>query len=563
MIKKAVSAIALSALMLVSGRVVWADSIDYTEPAIENGTLSVKGKINSDVSGTKKLNYVVIKEGDSKGIYACEEIETDASGVFDFVVEFPNADDGDTVGYTLTTGKYQLRMSSDNCDVKEFLFDFVNTADAIRAIRQCSSIDDFNKLMKDNTEQLEFIGFDASLYTDKLSSDEKNEVYEGMIAECNLKTDKIDDILKAFNKNSLYRFVNVGAENALNKLNPSFEDKNYSDITDASLKSIVKTFVYSNKNYTSNEDVEKMYEKVNIIYLFRQGNTDDFDGLLKKYNDKIELTSADYKKYTDLSEKKKTYVRSTVLTDMREKNSFDYKYFVKALNNAVENAPDDNKNTGGSGNGGKGGASVSGKSTGNTIVNVGVIGNENTDSPESSAFTDIDEYDWAKDAINTLYRKNIISGIGDGKFAPENYVTREEIVKMILGLFEISPINETTVFADVDSLQWYSGYISAASKMGIVTGISEDEFGVGRYVSRQDIAVMIKRAVELTNKYSIKKIKNDAEFSDKETIAEYAISAINDLACAGIINGFEDGSFKPDNNCTRAEAAQMLYKLIK
>lgn len=563
MLKKVICASLAGAVIAMSGLTCLAGTIEYSNPSVENGKIIVNGNVKSGDAGVKKVNYVVIKENDNKGIYACEEVETDADGKFNFIVEFPTADDGATEGYTLSTGKYILRISAENCEIKEFPFDFVDTTQAIAALRECKNADDFNKTMTDMIDQLEFIGFEASLYNDKLSESEKGQVYDKISAECNLGSDKIEDILKVFNKHTLYRFINFGAVSALNKLDPSMEGKKFSEITDSSLKGVIETQIFKKSDYESNDDVNKECVKTYVIYQIRLGGTDKFDGLLDKYNTQIELSSTDYKKYTDLTETGKSYVRSDVLKDLRDKQSFDCEYFIQKLNDAVKNAPT-NETTGGGTSGGKGGGtSISGRGSGSNSIIVEPDAQEPKDNDDTVLFSDISDFEWAKEAITELSERKIISGVGNGKFEPGLYVTREEIVKMILGLFEISPVNEEVGFEDADKAEWYFGYVSAANKLGIVNGVTESEFGVGSYVSRQDIAVMIKRAMDITKKYSIKPIKDNVEFTDSKNIAEYASTAVNELAQAGVINGFDDGSFKPNNNCTRAEAAKMLYGLIK
>lgn len=87
-------------------------------------------------------------------------------------------------------------------------------------------------------------------------------------------------------------------------------------------------------------------------------------------------------------------------------------------------------------------------------------------------------------------------------------------------------------------------------------GISEDTFGVGMSVSRQDAAALISRAMKLTDKYNA-----DAElFTDEADISDYALKSVKILRQMGIISGYEDGSFRPLGTITRAEAAKMLYE---
>lgn len=104
-----------------------------------------------------------------------------------------------------------------------------------------------------------------------------------------------------------------------------------------------------------------------------------------------------------------------------------------------------------------------------------------------------------------------------------------------------------------------NSYIKTAYALGIVNGVSENSFGIGAYISRQDMAVMITRAknIELADNTP------DNTFTDADTIAEYARTSVDYLQNAGVINGYDDGSFRPSGNVTRAETAKVLYGLLK
>ena len=117
-----------------------------------------------------------------------------------------------------------------------------------------------------------------------------------------------------------------------------------------------------------------------------------------------------------------------------------------------------------------------------------------------------------------------------------------------------------TSFGDVESTAWYAPYVAAAVKAGIVNGISDTEFGIGRSISRQDMAVMTHRALE--------KLSIDVEpgashiFTDGDEIAGYAKDAIDILSGAGILSG-DGGKFAPADSLTREQAAKVLCMIRK
>ncbi|MBQ3022948.1 MAG: S-layer homology domain-containing protein [Clostridia bacterium] len=190
--------------------------------------------------------------------------------------------------------------------------------------------------------------------------------------------------------------------------------------------------------------------------------------------------------------------------------------------------------------------------SGNTgSVSVGVGG---TTTPVS-AFIDLGGYDWAKTAIISLADKGIINGVGNQRFNPAGTLTREQAAKIICLTVGIEPSYESTAFADVDPSAWYAPYIAALSKAGIINGVSETAFGIGNNVTREDFAVMICRALN----YSA---VGEANFADKADISAYAADAVNALYEQGIVGGYEDGSFRPKANISRAEGAKIIYGIL-
>lgn len=188
--------------------------------------------------------------------------------------------------------------------------------------------------------------------------------------------------------------------------------------------------------------------------------------------------------------------------------------------------------------------------TGNFSVG---IGGGTVDS--ATSFIDLDGYDWAKAAILALAEKNIINGVGDQRFNPAGTLTREQAAKIICLAVGINPVNEGVAFADVDPSAWYAPYITALNKAGIINGVSETAFGVGSNVTREDFAVMICRALNYST-------TNSNNFTDKDSISEYALNAVSALYERGIVGGYEDGSFRPKANISRAEGAKIIYGIL-
>ena len=116
-------------------------------------------------------------------------------------------------------------------------------------------------------------------------------------------------------------------------------------------------------------------------------------------------------------------------------------------------------------------------------------------------------------------------------------------------------------FADVNTQEWYASYVLRAAALGVVTGISDEEFGIGQQISRQDMATRAFRAMcyknsELDTDFA------DVSFTDTQEIAEYALIPALLLKKLEILSGYPDGSFQPLQTANRAESAQMMYRML-
>lgn len=178
-------------------------------------------------------------------------------------------------------------------------------------------------------------------------------------------------------------------------------------------------------------------------------------------------------------------------------------------------------------------------------------------SPETYSFADVGQSHWAYSDIHYLKSIGVIDGIGDNVFAPEADVTREQFLKIIIDAFNIEKKAAANAFTDVDTSAWYAPYVAAGVANGIITGTSETTFGTGIAITRQDACTILSRALGLVDD-----AEGDLTFSDADTIASYAKSAVSALAGYAIVNGFEDGTFGPSKLCSRAQAARIVANAI-
>ncbi len=175
-------------------------------------------------------------------------------------------------------------------------------------------------------------------------------------------------------------------------------------------------------------------------------------------------------------------------------------------------------------------------------------------------YTDIADYGWAQEAIIGLTNAGIVNGMGDGEFQPAGNVTREQFCKMVVQMYGLDTADTATYFGDVDTSAWYAPYVAAALNAGFVQGQSDEYFGIGEPIMRQDMATILYRAINMSDEMV------SLNFTDNDSIAPYATEAVAELVGLGIMNGYEDGSFRPRGNATRAEAAKVIwgvYNIVK
>lgn len=183
-------------------------------------------------------------------------------------------------------------------------------------------------------------------------------------------------------------------------------------------------------------------------------------------------------------------------------------------------------------------------------------------SESQYVFSDLMETAWAAEAINYLAAKNIVNGVGDGKFNPKGAVKREEFVKMLMLTLKVPSEDTEKRFHDVAEDAWYYSYVKDAYALNIVTGTDFDIFGVGQSISREQMCTMLYRAMKFMD-INIEDNEKDMLFKDRDEISEYALEAVEALYRAGIINGVSPERLDPKGTATRAMVSQMLCNIAK
>lgn len=248
-------------------------------------------------------------------------------------------------------------------------------------------------------------------------------------------------------------------------------------------------------------------------------------------------------------------ITTSLCRDLSGKSFENIEALVSYINNFK---PTDNGGSSGSGSGGSSDGGLKNPLSGTTVTKPS---DENNKYELENPFTDLDGFEWAAESIKSLYYKSVINGKETGKFHPSDMITREEFAKIITLAMKMNLIDKDIPFIDIESGSWYESYVRTAYIAGITKGITDTEFGTGRNITREDLCVMVYRAVEAADYSLTEKIGEDMNFSDSADISDYAVRAVERLYKSGIVNG-SDGFFKPKDTASRAEAAKIINMVI-
>ncbi len=364
-----------------------------------------------------------------------------------------------------------------------------------------------------------YTGFTNAHQLALLSVCDRKDVYTNLLKnEYNFGFEYSDYIHKE-NENILDAFVNLRTDSILNPL-------------------------------TNADELKLVLRRAEAIGVLNEATRENVIDILRNYNDVFGLDfNGNYLKADSYEVAKAMVPGSTPYTS------------VKSVCDKFEKATeiDDTDYSDGGSHSSKGSGGSSGISSG--VINPNIIKNANP----TEYFEDINDAPWAVVYIQYMKDRKIISGDGNGRVRPNDEITREEFLKILLEALKPSVPEEADVvqsFSDVDENDWYARYVYDAVSLGIVNGMGENRFGAGEKISRQDAAVIINRASEIM-KLILKSNVEEISFTDRDSISDYAVSAVKTLSMAEIISGYADGSFAPRNPVTRAEAAKLIYSLLK
>ena len=180
-------------------------------------------------------------------------------------------------------------------------------------------------------------------------------------------------------------------------------------------------------------------------------------------------------------------------------------------------------------------------------------------------FKDVPSDNWAKTYVDYVVDKGYFAGATTDLFKPDDNMTRGMFVAVIAKVEGLTLDNNVAVdFSDVQTGKYYAGAVKWATDNGIVSGYGNGKFGPNDAITREQICVMMDKYIQYHDANNDTKYmdrKASVDFKDASDISSWAKDSVQKCVSYGLVQGFPDGKFYPKRNATRAEVSVMIYRL--
>ena len=532
------------------------------ENDILNGTVHISGGIDSlyEISfcvtdtNVSSLSYTeAVLEERTYAIGQTQAHRRDTGMMFEHTLKMPAA---------LASGTYRIFIYADDREGFYRDFSYSRQTTALSGFTLLNTATGTEEILKGIDAYIEDLKFDDYFYGG--FSQARKEQLAGLFLSGRPAGgySSLADMQAALNAESF--IVYIGNESSADKIDNCITQRGslYGDVaTYLSCGKAARLAVCEKlkNNFSAPTEYFQWIAEESVVQSFRCAQVwNDYPDLLAHFSEYFSLTQAQQSKLAAVSDVNEIYKGMYLAKDsyhvIRDILS-KYTSLIESVYNA-QNA----QKPGGGGTAPGGGGSVNitvGTPSGNTPAGNNPSGI--TNPPQTDRiFYDIDNALWAKEYILDLYERNIVSGSTNGYFYPNDSIRREEFVKMAALAFQFKD-GAALPFDDVPEDAWYRSYLSVAYGENIIFGVDTNLFGVGQSLTRQDLAVIIYRAMRQKN---IEFGEEKLNFSDNEEIAPYAREAVGKICGMGIISGMPDGTFRPGEYATRAQTAVILSGVL-
>lgn len=178
-------------------------------------------------------------------------------------------------------------------------------------------------------------------------------------------------------------------------------------------------------------------------------------------------------------------------------------------------------------------------------------------SPDMPKFDDVKDGAWYSPAVAYVVQRGYMTGTGNNRFEPNTSVTRAMVAQILYAMEQKPQFKGNSVFTDVPEKEWYYEAVNWAEKNGLVAGYGNGKFGPNNPVTREQLAAILNKYTQY-KKYNSATAGDLSKFKDNSAVSRWAKESVQWAVGNGLISGFEDGSIQPQGTATRAQLAVIL-----
>ncbi len=515
--------------------------------------ISEVNAINGESNNIPSMIYLDASKTDSEGNYSFKLEMPENASLGDYLVisKIANAEYSTTMRY-LTTAQKQTALDAVNNALDEDLDALNDALDdnkfALSLFVDYSSGEEMYNQIKNNNSF-----FDIIKSFGKYDSSEEN--VSDSILDFNLNLDKAILLAKLdaiTDSAELANFMELNGKKIGLRLSPITQDNGnniYQSITDLDAINSLEDI---------NEFIAEQAVYYHVINAFSWGSIKTaLENEAVYLNHNITDSTTDYSSvYHTLYTEKNSFSSYSSIIDRFNELITTCKIPAIPSTPQIPNVPAIPNISAGGGGGGGGGSVV-------TTPPVEEITDDQKETEENTFhFSDVSETHWAYNAIMELYTNGIVFGKTETEYDPTSFVKREEFIAMLVRAAQLELKDGIKEFADVSDSDWFKSVLDIAYSNGIINGRGNGTVGAGENITRQDIAVIISNMIL---KGFLEEKKEDSKytnFTDIDTVSDYARSSVITIHKQKIISGYTEGDFRPMNSATRAEVAAIIQRIL-
>ena len=177
-------------------------------------------------------------------------------------------------------------------------------------------------------------------------------------------------------------------------------------------------------------------------------------------------------------------------------------------------------------------------------------------------FTDVKETDWFFKGVEYVVDKGVMSGVSENEFAPSGKLTRAMLVQMLYNMESRPACGAENAFMDVPVGQWYTDAVIWANDAKIVSGMGEGLFAPNMEITREQMVAMLYNYAKYRG-YDVTASADLSAFADNASVSTWAQPAMQWAVAEGYISGMGDNQLAPQGTATRAEIASVIMRFME